>query len=47
MRVAWVNHLEWRKKNATPCGLGLQFENPGQAVNSALQKFLGSLKIED
>ncbi len=47
VRVAWVNHPEWRKKSSTPCGLGLRFENPGQAVNSALQKFLDSLKIED
>lgn len=47
VRVAWVNHPEWRKKNSVPCGLGLQFENPSQAFKSALQEFLDSLKVED
>jgi len=46
VRVAWVNHPEWRKKNSMPCGLGLQFENPNQTVNAALQNFLDSLKLE-
>lgn len=43
VRVAWVNHPEWRKKNSIPCGLGLQFENPSQALKAALQSFLDSL----
>ena len=47
VRVAWVNHPEWCKKNSMPCGLGLQFENPSQAVTAALQGFLDSLKFED
>jgi len=47
VRVAWVNHPEWRKKNSMPCGLGLQFEKPSLAVKSALQSFLDSLKLED
>lgn len=47
VRVAWVNHPEWRKKNSMPCGLGLQFENPGQTVKAALQDFFDSLKLED
>ena len=47
VRVAWVNHPEWRKKNSMPCGIGLQFENPSQTVKAALQNFLDSLKLED
>jgi len=47
VRVAWVNHPEWRKKNSMPCGLGLQFENPSQTVKVALQSFLDSLKLEN
>ena len=47
VRVAWVNHPEWRKKGSMPCGLGLQFENPSQIVNSALQEFIKSQKAED
>ena len=47
VRVAWVNHPEWRKKNSMPCGIGLQFEHPSQTVKASLQGFLDSLKIED
>lgn len=47
VRVAWVNHPEWRKKNSMPCGLGLQFENPSPTVKAALQSFLESLTLAD
>lgn len=47
VRVAWVNHPEWRKKNSMPCGIGLQFENPSQTFMVALQLFLDNLKLED
>ena len=45
VRVAWVNHPEWRKKESLPCGLGLQFINPSSTVKTALRKFLDSLTI--
>jgi CheY-like chemotaxis protein len=45
VRVAWVNHPEWCKKDSMPCGIGLQFENPSQTVKSALQSFLDSMKL--
>ena len=47
VRVAWVNHPEWRKKSSMPCGIGLQFEKPSQTVKASLRGFLDSLKIED
>lgn len=47
VRVAWVNHPEWRKKNSYPCGLGLQFVDPGQTVIMALREFLDSLVVEE
>ncbi|MCK4507876.1 MAG: PilZ domain-containing protein [Desulfuromonadales bacterium] len=46
VRVAWVNHPEWRKKNSMPCGIGLQFEDPSQTVKSILQSFLESMQLE-
>lgn len=46
VRVAWVNHPEWLKKNSMPCGLGLQFENPSLNVRAALQSFLDGLKLQ-
>ena len=47
VRVAWVNHPEWRKKTTMPCGIGLQFENPSQTVRSSLRDFLDSIKLAD
>lgn len=47
VRVSWVNHPEWRKKNALPCGLGLQFINPSQTIKTALAEFVDSMKLGD
>ena len=47
VRVAWVNHPEWRKNNSMPCGLGLQFESLSLAVKAALQSFFESMQLED
>ena len=47
VRVAWVNHPEWRKKESLPCGLGVQFVNPDSTVITALREFIGSLTIKD
>lgn len=47
VRVAWVNHPEWRKKNDLPCGLGVQFVEPSQTVKSALAEFVDSLQLKD
>ncbi len=43
VRVAWVNHPEWRKKNSSPCGFGLQFVEPNETMVVALRDFLDSL----
>lgn len=47
VRVAWVNHPEWYKKNSLPCGMGVQFIDPSQTVRLALAEFVESLKVED
>lgn len=47
VRVAWVNHPEWRKKNALPCGLGLQFVEKDTTLRVALKAYLDSLSIAD
>ena len=47
VRVAWVNHPEWRKKNSMPCGIGVQFETLGPIVKAALQEFLDKMSIKD
>jgi len=47
VRVAWVNHPEWRKKNSLPCGLGLQFLAQNSTVKLALAEFVDSLKQLD
>lgn len=40
VRVAWVNHPEWCKKNSLPCGLGVQFQPASPTVKAALREFL-------
>ena len=47
VRVAWVNHPEWRKKNSMPCGVGLEFVSVSSTFVAALQEFLESVKIDD
>ncbi len=47
VRVAWVNHPEWRKKNTLPCGLGLQFVEKDTTLRAALKGYLDGLSIED
>lgn len=47
VRVAWVNHPEWRKKNDLPCGLGVEFIREGSGIGAALQAFLDSLPTLD
>jgi uncharacterized protein (TIGR02266 family) len=47
VRVAWVNHPEWRKKNATPCGIGLQFVEQSPTVKAVVQEFLDNLTLKD
>jgi CheY-like chemotaxis protein len=47
VRVAWVNHPEWRKKNSMPCGGGLEFASVSPTFVAALQEFLESVKIDD
>lgn len=47
VRVAWVNHPEWRKKNALPCGMGVEFQNLASTPRAAIQEFLASLSVKD
>ena len=47
VRVAWVNHPEWRKKNSMPCGVGLEFVSVSPSFAAALREFLESLKFDD
>jgi DNA-binding response OmpR family regulator len=47
VRVAWVNHPEWRKKNAMPCGMGLQFLEVTLEFRTILEDFIKRLSIED
>jgi CheY-like chemotaxis protein len=45
VRVAWVNHPEWRKKNSMPCGVGLEFVKVSPTFEAALREFLESVKV--
>jgi CheY-like chemotaxis protein len=47
VRVAWVNHPEWRKKDSSPCGIGLEFVDLSRTVKATLREFLDSLVIEE
>lgn len=47
VRVAWVNHPEWRKKNSMPCGVGVEFISVSPTFVAALQEFLDSVRIDD
>ena len=40
VRVAWVNHPEWLKKNTLPCGMGLEFINSSSTFREILQEFV-------
>ncbi len=44
VRVAWVNHPEWLKKNSMPCGIGVQFSAVGATFKAGLQAFLETLR---
>ncbi len=46
VRVAWVNHPEWRKKNELPCGMGVQFVGPSALLKAALKDFVSRLSLE-
>lgn len=47
VRVAWVNHPEWRKKNALPCGMGLEFDASNQTLRVVLEEFVEGLTLEE
>ncbi|NIV92198.1 hypothetical protein GWN42_05185, partial [candidate division KSB1 bacterium] len=47
VRVAWVNHPEWLKKNVMPCGMGLQFLEMTTDFRNILEDFINSLSIEE
>ena len=47
VRVAWVNHPEWRKKKSMPFGVGLEFVNVSPTVDTAVREFLENFKFDD
>jgi len=47
VRVAWVNHPEWLKKNTLPCGMGLEFINSSSALNKILQEYVNDLANQE
>jgi len=47
VRVAWVNHPEWLKKNTLPCGMGLEFINSSSTFKGILQEFVNSQTDQD
>lgn len=46
VRVAWVNHPEWRKRNDMPCGLGVQFLKENSGLETVLREFMASLPVK-
>ena len=47
VRVAWVNHPEWLKKETLPYGMGLEFINISVAFKELLQVYVGSLENQE
>jgi hypothetical protein len=45
VRVAWVNHPEWLKKDTLPCGMGLEFINSSVAFKEIVQEYVASLAV--
>ncbi|MBW2451381.1 MAG: PilZ domain-containing protein [Deltaproteobacteria bacterium] len=45
VRVAWVNHPEWQRKEILPCGMGVEFIRLNQLAKSSLKEFLNALKV--
>lgn len=43
VRVAWVNHPEWLKKDSLPSGMGLQFVQSRLAFKTILSEFIETL----
>lgn len=47
VRVAWVNHPEWLKKDTLPCGMGLEFTNCSVVFREVLQDYVGRLASQE
>jgi len=47
VRVAWVNHPEWLKKNTLPCGMGLEFINISSALEKILREYVDDLASQE
>ena len=47
VRVAWINHPEWRKKLSLPCGMGVQFVGMSPSIKIVLQDFLNRMNVAE
>lgn len=47
VRVAWVNHPEWLKKDSLPYGMGLEFINRSAAFTEILQDYVDLLASQE
>ena len=47
VRVAWVNHPEWLKKECLPYGMGLEFINSSVAFKEILREYVSSLASQE
>ena len=46
VRVAWVNHPEWLKKESLPYGMGLEFTNRSSAFKEVIQEYVSTLTTQ-
>ena len=47
VRVAWVNHPEWLKKDSLPYGMGLEFINSSAAFKDIVREYVAGLASQE
>ena len=47
VRVAWVNHPEWLKKDSLPYGMGLEFINSSVAFKEVVRDYVAGLASQE
>ena len=47
VRVAWVNHPEWLKKDSLPYGMGLEFINSSVAFKEVVREYVAGLASQE